>query len=109
MSLSLRERGLKSITINRTTSKWQVALLARAWIEILFAPIGVFITIGSLSLRERGLKSLQSMVLLSVFASLSLRERGLKLYVLIRLLVPTVVALLARAWIEIVSRILAYL
>ena len=56
MSLSLRERGLKYIHIVDDSDEALVALLARAWIEILVSMFFNSSAVGSLSLRERGLK-----------------------------------------------------
>ena len=40
MSLSLRERGLKSFIMDVKANRYEVALLARAWIEIITADTG---------------------------------------------------------------------
>ena len=55
----------------------------------------------SLSLRERGLKCPRSSPDAAAKSSLSLRERGLKSIDVLRIKYKQLVALLARAWIEI--------
>ena len=78
MSLSLRERGLKCRETNHCKPSNR-----------------------SLSLRERGLKSQQAVRDKEKKWSLSLRERGLKLHCRGYVAPARIVALLARAWIEI--------
>ena len=78
MSLSLRERGLKSCGLCKVPERHL-----------------------SLSLRERGLKYRNMGIYAIHLQSLSLRERGLKSNQKRTFVLSSLVALLARAWIEI--------
>ena len=103
-SLSLRERGLKWLVRVYRYLHRQVALLARAWIEMSThpkrgTPCYSRSPCESVDWNPRTLKINCPWV-----RSLSLRERGLKCNLFINSWKASLVALLARAWIEINRR-----
>ena len=101
-SLSLRERGLKYNHRIGDDKKWQVALLARAWIEMVM-PLIWFNWVSRRSPCESVDWNYQLLFYKNTSnASLSLRERGLKCKISAVQMHCGGVALLARAWIEMV-------